>query len=271
MIIFSTCWYILKAKFDKNKYGEWIDNLLNNVKNFKLIIYTNRESYYMLEKYENNENIKIIKLELWEFYNFKYRDFWIKNHEKNIELNRLVDSRVNMLWNEKIFLVKRSYENKYFSGEWYGWIDIGYFRNTKWDIKVDDNWPNKDKVDNLNKDKIYYAKVNNNKLFMNNLYKLISDKNENGLPKQEIPANQISIAGGFFLIYYDKIDWYSKLHDEKVKLYIENNRLIKDDQIIVIDNIFSNFNNFILISEEWCKEAGPGEHQRWFQFQRYLS
>jgi hypothetical protein len=32
MIIFSTCWYILKAKFDKNKYGEWIDNLLNNVK-----------------------------------------------------------------------------------------------------------------------------------------------------------------------------------------------------------------------------------------------
>ena len=51
MIVFSTCWYILKAKFDKKKYGEWIDNLLRNVKNFKLIIYTNRESYGMLEKY----------------------------------------------------------------------------------------------------------------------------------------------------------------------------------------------------------------------------
>lgn len=270
MIVFSTCWYILKAKFDKNKYGEWIDNLLNNVKNFKLIIYTNEESYYMVEKYKNNENIKIIKLELWEFYNFKYRDFWIKNHEKNTNLNKLVDSRVNMLWNEKIFFVKKSYDNKYFSGDWYGWIDIGYFRNTKWDIKLDDYWPNKDKVDNLNKEKIYYAKVNNDKLFMNGLYKLILDKDEKGLSKREIPSNQTSIAAGFFLINYDKINWYSKLHDEKVKLYIENNRLIKDDQIIVIDNIFSNFKNFVLISEEWCKEAWPHD-PRWFQFQRYLS
>jgi len=269
MIVFSTCWYILKAKFDKKKYGEWIDNLLRNVKNFKLIIYTNRESYGMLEKYNYDDNIKIIILELDELYNNRYIDFWRENHKKNINLNKLVDSRVNMLWNEKIFFVKKSYENRYFLGEWYGWMDIGYFRNTKWDRELDNNWPNNKKVKELNKEKIYYAKVNNDKLFMNGLYKLILDKDEKGLSRREIPANQTSIAARFFLIYYDKIDWYSKLHDEKVKLYIENNRLIKDDQIIVIDNIFSNFKNFVLISEEWCKEAWPHD-PRWFQFQRYL-
>ena len=247
MIVFSTCWYILKTNFNKNKNQIWIDNFLNNVKSFKLIIYTNEESYYMIEKFNNNQNIKIIKLELWEFYNFKYRDFWINNHINNLDINNLVDSRANMIWNEKIFLVKRSYENKYFLGKWYGWIDIEYFKFTEWKNKLYNNWPNYEKVKKLNKEKIYYIKINNNKLFMNNLHILVSDKNELGLPKHEIPNNQRSIATGFFLIYYEKINWYSNLYNNKIKLYLENNRLINNDKIIVIDNIFSNFKNFILI------------------------
>ena len=54
MITIVTCWYILKSKFNKNKYEEWFKNFLLNANNFKLIIFTNNESKYMLDKYINN-------------------------------------------------------------------------------------------------------------------------------------------------------------------------------------------------------------------------
>lgn len=258
MIIFSTAWYILKAKFNPNIYSKWIDNLLTSVNNFKLVIYTDKKSLDMIEKYKNNPNIKIILLELEEFYNYKYKDFWIKNHKINTGLNTLVDWKVNMLWNEKIAFVEKTYKNNYFSGDWYGWIDIGYFRNGSLL-----NWPNPLKIQELKKDKIYYARVNNNNEYINNLIKLILNKDNLGLPKNDIPANQISIAGGFFLINYNLINWYKNLHDTKLKLYIDNNKLVKDDQIIVIDNIVSNFNKFVIIKED-------NQYDHWFLFKRYL-
>lgn len=263
MIVFTTCWYIFKNKFNNYFYNQWIENLLSNVKNFKLVIYTNNESKFMVEKYSNNPNIKIIILELEEFYNYKYKDFWINNHEKNIYLNHKIDWFVNMLWNEKISFVKKTYKEKYFVGDWYGWMDIGYFRNTNNDIKMTKDWPSSLKIKSLNSDKIYYAKINNNKIYINSLFSLINNKLENGLSKEPIPPQQISIAGGFFILYFNKIEWYHKLHDEKLKLYIKYNRLVKDDQIIVADNIFSNISNFKLISEDL-------KYDNWFLFQRFL-
>jgi len=258
MIIFSTAWYILKSKFNPNIYSKWIDNLLTSVNNFKLVIYTDKKSLHMIEKYKNNPNIKIILLELEEFYNYNYKDFWIKNHEKNYNLNTIVDWKVNMLWNEKIAFVQKTFKNSYFSGDWYGWIDIGYFRNGPLF-----NWPTPSKIQELLKDKIYYARVNNNNIYINNLIKLILDKDDKGLPKNDIPANQISIAGGFFLINYNLINWYKNLYDTKLKLYIDNNKLVKDDQIIVINNIVENMSKFVLVTEN-------SHYDNWFLFQRYL-
>lgn len=263
MIVFSTCWYIFKNKFNNNIYQNWIDNLLTNVNNFKLVIYTNKSSIFMLEKFINNPNIKIIIFEIQEFYNYKYKDFWISNHNKNIYLNNKIDWSVNMLWNEKISFVKKSFDEQYFQGEWYGWMDIGYFRNRENDLKITHNWPNHTTIKNFNKEKIYYANVNNNKDYINYLFKIINNRDENGLSKIIIPNNQISIAGGFFLIHIDKIIWYHNLYDEKLKLYIKNRRLVKDDQIIVADNVFSNIKHFNLFYENL-------KYDNWFLFQRVL-
>jgi hypothetical protein len=212
----------------------------------------------MIQKYNNNPNIRVIILELEEFYNYKYKDFWIKNHKDNIELNTKISWEVNMLWNEKIAFVKKTYQLYNKNDNWYGWIDIGYFRTG---ILL--NWPNYNKIENLNKSKIYYALINNNSNEINNLFQLILDKDVNGLPKNPIPPNQQSIAGGFFLIYNNNIEWYNNLHDKKLNLYIDNNKLVKDDQIIIIDNIVSNFKQFSLI-----KEVNKYDH--WFLFKRYL-
>ena len=61
-------------------------------------------------------------------------------------------------------------------------------------------WPNYDKLKLFDKDKIYYARVNNKK-YLERLFNLVNTKNKNGLLKHPIPPDQWSIAGGFFIIY----------------------------------------------------------------------
>ena len=174
---------------------------------------------------------------------------------------------LNMLWSEKISFVKNAKENKYFpETDWYGWCDIGYFRGEALGDIPHNNiqkWPNENKIISLEKNKIYYGLVRNDQNYLQYLYNLINKKNEKGLPSTPIPPDQWSIAGGFFLIYKENICNWHKMYDDKLKLYFENNYLVKDDQIIIIDNIMSKFNLFQLVVENTYSNP-------WFVFQRFL-
>lgn len=265
-ITLSTCWYKLKAKFPSEVYSQWIDNMLSNVNNYYLVVYTDSESYDFLKKYES-ENIKIIIKEMESFYNYKYKDYWIKNHKENYLLKDSVDWKVNMLWSEKIHFVDETVNKEYFNTDFYGWCDIGYFRNRKCDMSNLElkNWPAQHKINSLHKEKIYYAIVNNDSLYLNQLFMLIQNKNKNGLPEQQLPPNQISIAGGFFILYKEKLSWWKKTFNDKLQLYFKHNYLVKDDQIIIIDCILSNITNFQLTRENDTR------YDNWFLFQRFLS
>ena len=74
MITFVTCWYILKAKFDVNTYLQWITNFLTNCENFKLIIFTNQNSYEMINHLTKNPNIHVIFKEIEDFSTYHLRD-----------------------------------------------------------------------------------------------------------------------------------------------------------------------------------------------------
>lgn len=271
MLTLVTAWYNFKSKFNVEVYRKWISNLLINVKKFKLIVYTNDESKWLIEPFiQNNENIKLVVLEIENFYGYKFKEQWIKNHTQNHELNNRVDWRVNMLWCEKVHFVKKAIDNNYFQEDsnktiWFGWCDIGYFRGGPNNINVNkiSEWPNKNKIDALDKNRIYYAQVSNND-YLNMLARIILNKNDKGLPISPIPADQTSVAGGFFLIAKDKINWWNKTYYERLKLYFDNNYLIKDDQIIIIDSIINNLSQFKLI-----KETLP-IYDKWFAFSNYL-
>jgi len=264
-ITFSTCWYNFKAKFPSDTYLQWIDNMLSNVNNYYLVVYTDAQGYTMLKQYETDK-IKMIIKDPEQFYNYKYKTHWIKNHQNNPLLNTKVDWKVNMLWSEKVHFVNETVQRQYFNTEFYGWCDIGYFRNRQIDLTKEQlkQWPTPDKINQLNKDNVYYALVNQDVAFINQLYLFIQHKNKNGLPTQQIPANQISVAGGFFVLHKDKIQWWKETFDNKLHTYFMNNYLVKDDQIIVIDCIFSDINNFAL-----QKESHP-VYDNWFLFQRAL-
>jgi teichuronic acid biosynthesis glycosyltransferase TuaG len=150
-----------------------------------------------------------------------------------------------MLWNENLFFVEDALKNNFYEDEFIGWCDIGYFR----DGPIE-NWPSHNKINNLDKDKIYYIKICDNSYY-SYLKNIIENKNEKGLPSIPIPENQVSVAGGFFLSHKKNIKKYSEIYSQKLQNYFDNTYLIKDDQIIVIDSIISNPEYFKLIDGDW--------------------
>ena len=265
-ITFSSCFYIIKSKFDSSTYIQWMNNFLSIVNNFNLVIYTDETSVGCIDT-KNNPNIIIIIKPLEQFYNYKYKEYWIKNHKTNIYLNDKSCWELNMLWSEKIWFVNETIQNNYFDTEFYGWCDIGYFRNRNEDLHTSKliNWPNYSIISTFDKNKVYYALVNNDNNQMSYLNKLISNKNNLGLPVNPIPPIQVSVAGGFFILHKTKINWWTKTYDLKLELYFKNNYLVKDDQMILIDCIFTDINNFVLFKENNIYL------DNWFMFQRLLN
>jgi len=265
-ITFSSCFYIIHSKFEPDIYIQWMNNFISIVNNFNLVIYTDQNTCKYINTRENPK-IKIIVKSIEQFYNYKYKNDWIKNHEKNILLNDKSCWELNMLWSEKIWFVNETIERKYFDTEFYGWCDIGYFRNRPDDTHTKNllNWANNEKILKIDKSKICYACISNDNGYMSYLFKLVTNKNPSGLPVQEIPSTQNSIAGGFFIIHKDMIDWWKNIYISKLELYFKHNYLVKDDQIILVDCILSNADKFTLF-----RENAYGL-DNWFMFQRILN
>ena len=269
-VIFSTCWYLFKAKFDPSVFQQWIHNMLSNVNNYYLVIYTDESSLSFVAPYESNPRIKIVIKPMESFYNYKYREQWIKNHEINYSLNQKVDWRVNMLWSEKIHFVEQTIRERYFITEsdklLYGWCDIGYFRGREYDMKIDDlkMWPNDKKINELATTKIHYGCVNNDSNYINHLFRLVIYKNEHGLPIKQLPTDLNTIAGGFFIIHESMIEWWKNIYDITLQKYFDYGYLVKDDQTIITDCIFSNMQMFKLHTEP------DNNYDHWFLFQRLL-
>jgi hypothetical protein len=243
--------------------------MLKNVNQYYLVIYCDSDSYSDLEKYVfANERIKLVLFPLEKFHGYQYKEFWVKNHQKNVLLNQNTGWEVNMLWNEKIWFVENTIREKYFKTDYYGWCDIGYFRGRPDDLpsSLYGLWPNNEKISLLDKNRIHYALINNDQAYLQFLHQLIQNIDEiTGLSKREIPPFQLSIAGGFFILAKEKMDWWKEEYKRKLESYILNDRLVKDDQIILVDCIFSNFNlkeHFILYQER------EPAFDNWFMFQR---
>ncbi len=271
-ITFSTCWYVLDSKFPPIIYRDWIQNLLSNVCNFYLVVYTDELSKKYIEPFsqENPERIKMVILPFTEFYNARYTDKWIENHSKNWLLNQTTEWRLNMLWAEKTAFVLKTMQIQIFpKTDFYGWMDIGYWRGREHcDTPISElkKWPDTQIIRNLSHYKIHYALVNNDKTLISELIRSINIKNpKTNLPFREIEPMQFSIAGGFFILHANLVKEWQQMFDDKLRLYFEHNYLVKDDQIIIADCIFSNMSKFVLHREE------KTQYDNWFMFQRLLS
>lgn len=52
-ITFSSCFYIIKSKFDANQYLQWLSNLVYIANNFNLVIYTDEYTSKFIDTKKN--------------------------------------------------------------------------------------------------------------------------------------------------------------------------------------------------------------------------
>jgi hypothetical protein len=269
LVTFATSWYCLTSKFSVNTYVEWMRHMLAEVNHYYLVIFTDEAGERVLRThfagYLINPHIKIVQKPVEEWYNYKYKAEWLKNHEQNHFLNQnskwKCDWKLNMLWAEKTHFVNTARVNQYFPAtEFYGWCDIGYFR-----LGSCPTFAAPSKIEALNKNKIYYTCVRPWQL--NQLKHESSERNAIGLPVRPIRPDQSSVAGGFFIAHHSKIEGWKNIFDRKLALYFQENYLVKDDQIIIVDCILAEPYRFELLVGP---EPDPGEHN-WFYFRHFLS
>jgi hypothetical protein len=111
-----TCYFPTKNKHG-NKFNEWFKNTL--AIKCPYVFFVNKESVELVKKYRGYLPTLYIETELEEFFTYKYKDKILTDeiHCPSVELN--------LIWNEKIFMMQRAKELNPFKSAWFKWIDAG--------------------------------------------------------------------------------------------------------------------------------------------------
>ncbi len=259
MVTLVSCFYQLKNKHKNNEFVNWIGKFAC-IQKCTILVYTDKRTYPLLQPIlQGNLRITIVLRELEEFSTYSLKDKWQYNHSINPELNKLIEWKVNMLYAEKIAFVQDA-QKRCPEEEWFIWCDIGYFRRTITREQLY-QWPNLDKIQQLDSQKIYYNFVQGYSTY-NESVRRIQNKNVHGLPSPPIQANQLSFAGGFFMIHRSKVSWWNDTYYAKLHLYFQHKYVVKDDQMLILNCIVEHPSDFHIV-------RSANKHD-WLFFQQYL-
>lgn len=134
-----------------NKYAEWFQNSLKI--NCPYVFFSDRETIEIVKKYRQNLPTFYIEYNIPDFVTYKYKDR-MKTHPidcPSVELN--------LIWNEKLFLIKKALQFNPFLTDFFCWVDAGIctYRNNP-PPKIP--FPNVDKLNKLPKNKFIYSSSN---------------------------------------------------------------------------------------------------------------
>jgi hypothetical protein len=150
MLTCVSAYFPVKNKHD-NKYLKWFENTLSI--NCPYVFFTNSKYIDIIKKYRKHLPTYYVDCEIEDFFTYKYRNQMITHqiHCPSIELN--------LIWNEKIFMIKKAYEINPFNSEWFQWIDAGIcsYRDN---LPPNITFPNINKLNLFPKDKFIYSSSN---------------------------------------------------------------------------------------------------------------
>jgi len=179
-----------------------------------ICIFGDKESIPLIKKYRGELPTYYIEYNIEEFMTYKYKDNMITNskHCPSIELN--------LIWNEKIFMIQQALKLDPFSSEFFMWIDAGicvYRDNPPPSI----SFPNINILNKLPKDKFIYSL---------SLHTTYSDKFQKG--KYHLYHH---VSGTTYILHKNIIDSFVELYKEYLNLIDKND--IWTDQVI-LTNIY---------------------------------
>ena len=131
-----------------NKFLEWFKTTLSV--NCPYVFFCKKEHIEMIKHFRKGLPTYFIECAIEDFYTYKYKDKMIVHplHCPSTELN--------LIWNEKIFLLDKAQQLNPFNSEFFAWVDAGIctYRTSP---PPPQPFPNSNKLKHLPKDKIIYS------------------------------------------------------------------------------------------------------------------
>jgi hypothetical protein len=202
-------YWIIKNKHD-NKYNEWFQNTLSI--NCPYVFFGTKETIELVKQFRGNLPTYYIESQIEDFFTYKYKDKMVTQpfHCPSVELN--------LVWHEKLFLMKKAIKKNPFQSDYFMWVDAGIcvYRDQK---PPTNSFPNIEKLLSLPKDKFIFTSSNTPEfgIFYNENY--------------NICVFNHFICGTSYLFHKDFIDTIIPLY--KKKLNIIDQRDIYTDQILL--------------------------------------
>jgi hypothetical protein len=189
----------IKNKHD-NKFEQWFKNTLKI--NCPYVFFGNEEAISMVKKYRQELPTHYIELNIEDFETYKYRD------NMKIDNNHCPSIELNLIWNEKIFMIQKAMNINPFCSDFFCWVDAGisFYRNTSPPLQ---SFPCLSKLENLPQNKFIYSSsetINlNRRKFKKGMYYLYHHISGMYLLHKSIINNVVSLYTKY-LSYIDKED-----------------------------------------------------------------
>jgi len=202
-----SCYYRVKNKHDDH-YLEWFQNTLSI--QCPYVLFGNKESITILKQFRNEENTLYIEYNIEDFMTYPYKDKMVTHprHCPSIELN--------LIWNEKIFMIQKARQMNPFQSEWFHWIDAGIctFRDTKPPHRV---FPSAEKLKELDSFKELFLFSSSNAF----------------IPEYITPHQYYHCISGTYVIHKDRVERFANLYREYLEKCVDKNKdNIWTDQVI---------------------------------------
>ena len=131
-----------------DKYTNWFHNSLKI--NCPYVFFSDKETIEIIKKYRQDLPTVYIEYNIENFVMYPYKDKMI-SHPRHCP-----DVLLNLIWNEKIFLIQKALELNPFESDFFCWVDAGLciYRDT---LPPSIPFPNLDKLAQLPNDKFIYS------------------------------------------------------------------------------------------------------------------
>ena len=197
-----------------NKFLSWFTNTLQI--NCPYVFFCSKEMIEIIKKYRNGLPTYFIECNIEDFYTYKYKNEVLLDplHCPSVELN--------LIWNEKIFLLQRASIINPYNSEYFIWVDAGLcsYRHSSPPPTI---FPNVNKLTYLSKDKFNYSS-SNLEIYDENKFNIDNVSNHHVSGTYVLHKNIIEKVVELYKIYLDKLVLNKNIliTDQIVLTYIYN-------------------------------------------------
>lgn len=146
LTIVSGHWFVQNKHNDK--YLSWFYTSLKI--NAPYVFFGNKRSIQIVSQYRGNLPTHYIECEIEDFYTYKYKD------KMRLDRVHCPSAELNMIWNEKIFLIEKAVTLNPFNSSYFAWVDAGIC-SYRYKMAPSTPFPDVNKLVNLPKDKLIYT------------------------------------------------------------------------------------------------------------------